>query len=55
VARIDAGDIPLHQQVGNQRRVLKSTVQAWHRREQGRRRKAIRQLGAELDTEIFAG
>src|SRR5450432_4274851 len=29
VARIDAGDIPLYQQVGNQRRVLKSTVQAW--------------------------
>ena len=55
VARIEAGDIPLHQQVGNQRRVLKSTVLAWHRREQTRRRRALGQLGAHLDSEIFAG
>ncbi|MCW5662904.1 MAG: helix-turn-helix domain-containing protein [Piscinibacter sp.] len=55
VARIEAGDIPLHQQVGNQRRVLRSAVLAWHRREQARRRKAISQLGADLDSEIFAG
>jgi excisionase family DNA binding protein len=55
VARIEAGDIPLHQQVGNQRRVLKSSVLAWHSREQARRRKALAQLGAELDSEIFAG
>jgi len=55
VARIDAGDIPLHQQVGNQRRVLQSAVLAWHRREQARRRKALGQLGAELDQEIFPG
>ena len=55
VARIEAGDIPLHQQVGNQRRVLKSAVLAWHRQEQTRRRKALGQLGAELDSEIFAG
>jgi excisionase family DNA binding protein len=54
VARIEAGDIPLHQQVGNQRRVLKSAVEAWHRREQTRRRRALGQLGAELDDEIFA-
>jgi excisionase family DNA binding protein len=54
VARIEAGDIPLHQQVGNQRRVLKSDVQAWHRREQTRRRRALGQLGAELDDEIFS-
>jgi excisionase family DNA binding protein len=53
VARIEAGDIPLHQQVGNQRRVLKSAVEAWHRREQTRRRRALGQLGAELDDEIF--
>lgn len=31
VARIEAGDIPLHQQVGNPRRVLQSAVLAWHR------------------------
>jgi excisionase family DNA binding protein len=54
VARIEAGDIPLHQQVGNRRRVLKSAVEAWHRREQARRRRALGQLGAELDDEIFA-
>jgi excisionase family DNA binding protein len=54
VARIEAGDIPLHQQVGNQRRVLKSAVLAWYRQEQTRRRKALGQLGADLDREIFA-
>ncbi len=55
VARIEAGDIPLHQQVGNQRRVLRSAVLAWHRQVQTRRRKALGQLGADLDSEIFAG
>ncbi|CAG1016867.1 hypothetical protein BURC_01566 [Burkholderiaceae bacterium] len=54
VARIEAGDIALHQQVGNQRRVLKSAVLSWHRREQARRRKALSQLGTDLDSEIFA-
>lgn len=55
VARIEAGDIPLHQQVGNQRRVLRAAVLAWHRREQSRRRKALGPLGADLDSEIFSG
>jgi hypothetical protein len=55
VARIEAGDIPLHQQVGNQRRVLRSAVLVWHRQEQTRRRNALGQLGADLDIEIFAG
>ena len=55
VARIEAGDIPLHHLVGNQRRVLKSAVLAWLRQEQTRRRKALGQLGADLDSEIFAG
>jgi excisionase family DNA binding protein len=55
VARIEAGDIPLHQQVGNQRRVRQSAVLAWHRQEQTRRRKALGQLGADLDSEIFEG
>ena len=54
VARIEAGDIPLHQQVGNQRRVLKSAVETWHLREQTQRRRALGQLGAELDDEIFS-
>ena len=55
VARIEAGDIPLHQQVGKQRRVLRSAVLAWQRQEQTRRRKALGQLGADLDHEIFPG
>jgi excisionase family DNA binding protein len=55
VARIEAGNISLHQQVGNQRRVLKSAVLAWHNQEQTRRRKAVGQLGVDLDREIFAG
>lgn len=55
MARIQAGDIPLYQQVGNQRRVLRSAVLTWHRREQVRRRKALSQLGADLDPEIVAG
>jgi excisionase family DNA binding protein len=55
VARIEAGDIPLHQLVGNQRRVLKSAVLTWHRREQTHRQRVHKQLGAELDDEIFAG
>ena len=55
VARIEAGDIPLHQQVGSQRRVLRSAVLAWHRQEQTRRRKALGPLGADLDSELFAG
>jgi excisionase family DNA binding protein len=54
VARIEAGDIALHQQVGNQRRVLKSAVETWHLREQTQRRRALGQLGAELDDEIFS-
>jgi excisionase family DNA binding protein len=53
VARIEAGEIALHHQVGNQRRVLQSTVLAWHKREQARRRKALGQLGLQLDAEIF--
>jgi excisionase family DNA binding protein len=54
VARIDAGDVKLHQMVGNQRRVLKSSVLAWQKREQARRRRALAQLGSALDDEIFS-
>jgi excisionase family DNA binding protein len=53
VARIEAGEIPLHQRVGNQRRVLKSAVEAWRRREQAARRRAVGKLGEDLDGEIF--
>lgn len=54
VARIEAGDIPLHQQVGNQRRVLRSAVLDWNRRESTRRLHALAQLGDDLDDEIFS-
>jgi hypothetical protein len=30
-------------------------TETWHRQEQTRRRKAVGQLGADLDSEIFAG
>ena len=43
-ARIDAGDVPLFQQVGNQRRVLASSVRAWHEESQKARRKAMADL-----------
>lgn len=52
VARIDAGDIPLHQQVGNQRRVLRSSVLEWQERERDKRRAALRRLGQSLDEEM---
>jgi excisionase family DNA binding protein len=54
VARIEAGDIALHQQVGNQRRMLKSAVEAWQRRDQARRLRALDRLGKGLDAEISA-
>lgn len=54
VARIDAGDVPLHQQVGNQRRVLKSAVMAWQKKAKARQRRALAELSAALDDEIFS-
>lgn len=53
VARIEAGEIPLHQQVGNQRRVLKSAVLAWQLGTRQRQRRALSELGADLDDEVF--
>lgn len=55
VARIDAGEVDMHQQVGNQRRVLRSSVLAWQKKEQVSRRRALTELGASLDNEIFPG
>lgn len=54
VARIDAGDVPMHEEVGNQRRVLKSSVQAWQKLERQRQSRALSQLGDDLDDEIFS-
>lgn len=53
-ARIDSGDIPLFQQVGNQRRVLASAVRSWHANARGRQREAMRELAAHLDDELEA-
>jgi excisionase family DNA binding protein len=51
-ARIDAGEIPLHQKVGNQRRVLKSDLLAWHRREQRKVASARQELADMLSDEL---
>lgn len=50
-ARIDAGDVPLFQQVGNQRRVLASAVMAWHERSRQGQRQAIAALANAIDDE----
>lgn len=50
-ARIDAGEIPLFQQVGNQRRVLASSVRAWHEQSRQRSRQALVQLSQSIDDE----
>jgi excisionase family DNA binding protein len=50
-ARIDAGDIPLFQQVGNQRRVLASAVMAWHERSRQGQRLAMAALADAIDDE----
>lgn len=50
-ARIDAGDIPLHQQVGNQRRVLKSEVLRWQERSKARRQAALIELARSIEDE----
>jgi excisionase family DNA binding protein len=52
VARIDAGEIPLHQQVGNQRRVLRSSVLQWVAAKRDKRRDALKRLGQALDEEL---
>ena len=50
-ARIDSGDVPLFQQVGNQRRVLASAVRAWHEQSRRHQREAMKQLVQQLDEE----
>lgn len=53
-ARIDAGEIPLFQRVGNQRRVLASAVRRWHANARGHQREAMRELAGHLDDELEA-
>ncbi|WP_454692138.1 helix-turn-helix domain-containing protein [Achromobacter aloeverae] len=44
---IDTGAVALHQMVGNQRRVLRSTVARWQATERTRQTKALKRLGQE--------
>jgi len=53
VKLLDTGVLPLHQRVGNQRRVLKSAVLSYRTKERSRQSKALKRLGADLDDEIF--
>lgn len=53
-ARIDAGDIPLFQRVGNQRRVLKSDLLAWQKRVRREQWEALQQLGRSIGDEYEA-
>ena len=53
VKQIELGHIPLHQKVGNQRRLLKRDVLAWQTREKRGQSAAFRKLAGELDTELF--
>lgn len=51
---IDSGAVELHQMVGNQRRVLRSSVARWQGAERVRQAKALAQLSADLDEEMSA-
>ncbi|HZE92147.1 MAG TPA: helix-turn-helix domain-containing protein [Rhizobacter sp.] len=53
VKQIELGRIPLHQKVGNQRRLLKRDVLAWQIRERRSQAAAFTKLAGELDTELF--
>ena len=55
VKQIELGRIPLHQKVGNQRRLLKRDVLAWQTRERRSQSAAFAKLADELDAELFAG
>lgn len=54
VKLIDAGTVPLHQKVGNQRRVLRSAVMSWLEEERQRQAKALKRLSKDLDEEILS-
>ena len=54
VKLIDAGTVPLHQKVGNQRRVLRSAVTQWQEDERQRQAKALKRLSKDLDEEILS-
>ena len=55
VKQIELGHIPLHQKVGNQRRLLKRDVLAWQTREKRSQSAAFTKLADELDAELFGG
>ncbi len=51
---IDTGAVPLHQMVGNQRRVLLSAVAQWQQNERARQAEALKRVARDLDEEIFS-
>lgn len=54
VKLIDTGAVQLHQRVGNQRRVLRSSVVRWQQAERVRQAQVLTQLAADLDEEILS-
>ncbi|WP_245961192.1 helix-turn-helix domain-containing protein [Neopusillimonas maritima] len=50
---VKSGVVKLHQKVGNQRRVLQSTVTRWHKTELVRQGKALKRLAKDLDEEMY--
>lgn len=53
VKLIESGAVALHQRVGNQRRVLRSAVQAWQAGERSRQAQALKRVAVDLDDEVF--
>lgn len=54
VKLIDSGAVQLHQMVGNQRRVLRSSVARWQQADRVQRAQALTQLATDLDDEMFS-
>ena len=53
VKQVELGRIPLHQKVGNQRRLLKRDVLAWQTGERRSQSAAFAKLADEFDAELF--
>jgi hypothetical protein len=54
VKQVELGHIPLHQEVGNQRRLFRRGVPAWQAREKRGESAAFKRLAGELDAELFS-
>jgi hypothetical protein len=51
IARIDAGDNPVHRVAGAERLVLESEVLMWHEQSRAQQREAMRKLAERGDDE----